>query len=149
MELTNIIFGIILISLMMIGMSTFVLDVNTNYKDTLKISSNGSVSQFYVATAALNEEINKTNATILNPAVSQVVTTNTQDSGIGAALGYLLGAISSLQILLTLPAVALAVINALATFAGIYFPAWLIGLVTLSVVTIMLIGLLYFLMKVR
>ena len=143
MELYKMMFAGLLICLIVGGMSIFFTDIQTNYPNAITSSSNVSASY-----QQLDASVNQMNNITYN-AQQSVLQTNTQDAGIAAALGYLFGAISSLQILAQIPAIIGNFVYVLAAMGGIFIPSFVPTLIIASIVLMALISFIYLLMKVK
>jgi hypothetical protein len=143
MELTNLVFAGLLIVMIVGGMAIMFADVQTNYPNAA--TTNPRINETYTS---LNASVSRMN-TMANQAANSTVNTNTQDTGISGALGYLFGAISSLQILFIIPDIILNFVGTLAGMGSAFIPPYVLPLITVAVSMIAVIGFLFYLMKVK
>ena len=143
MEWTNLIFAGALLFLMFSGMAIFFNDVQSNYPMAAQADPqlNYTVSQMNTSMTQMNTEMNQS--------MVQASTFTTSDNPLTAAFGYLLGAFSAVKTLLVMPAIFMNFISLLGAFAPALVPNFVLSTLIIALTGITLVGLLYYLLKVK
>ena len=141
MEWTNLVFAGLLFMVMLSGMSIFFVDVQTNYPETANTQINGTM-------ANLTESVTEFN-TVISSSTVQASTYTSSDNPLTAALGYLFGSFTALGTLLQIPSIFLNFIAVINAFGAPFIPIFVVNSIIVAVNMVVLIGVLYYLLKVK
>lgn len=147
MEWTNLfIFGTLLAVVFFSGMAIVLADVTNNYP---VFAANSPQLQNLTQSVNLTSSVVSLNTGLINSTgAAQQFTTS--DSPLAVAFGYLLGAFQSVvNMVITLPQIFLNIITVLGTTMGIFFPSFLSAPIIVAALAVMLLGVLYYWLKVH
>lgn len=140
MEFTNLLFAVLIAALFSMGISVFISDAKVYYPALN--NSNSTIGSLNDSFAELNTNISM--------ATNQSVATNPDDTGFGAAFGYLFGAFNSVTTLVgVIPHAFSNTITVISGSMGIALFSPIIPLIYTAIAATVLIGILYYLMKVK
>jgi hypothetical protein len=142
MELTNLMFAVLIAFVFVSGTFVFYADMQSHYPNLANADP---------GLANLSASMNQTSSmldTMTNQTLTQSV--NTQNLNIGAIFGYVTGAINALTTLLMAPNIFLNTINAFGGTVGFpLIPGFVLQAVSAAIYIVALIGILFYLLKVR
>ncbi len=143
MDLTNYIFVAVLAFVFVSGIFLMYANMHEQYgfsSPTIEHNLNQTLinQQFYY--------MNETASSAFSAAVPS--STSPQDA-IAALWGYVAGGINALILLASIPSIVLKLINAMMMAGGVFIPTFFVHAMIVAVYGTALIGLLYFLLKVK
>jgi hypothetical protein len=142
MEFTNILFTVLIGFVFVTGMFIFYADMQTHYPNLA--AADPGLSN-------LSAQMNQTSI-LLDSMTNQTLTqsVNTQNLNLGAIFGYVTGAINALTTLLLAPNLFLNMINAFGGALGFpLIPSFVLQAIGAAVYIVALIGILFYLLKVK
>lgn len=137
MEFTNLLLATIIIGLVLTGTGVFIGELQTNYSNV----QNANLPNFTTVNTQLNNNLTKS--------LNQSLTYRPGDQTFALAFGYLFGGFNALQTLASTPGILIGIMGQFSSYLGIYYPAWLDVYVQLTLSAFIIIGILYYLFKVR
>jgi hypothetical protein len=142
MEYTNFMFVVALVFLFMSGAFMYWGDMSTRYSYTPTFTSAFNQSLINESFSSMYE--------LTNSSYTQAGTsTGASDTFWGAAMGYVSGALSALKTMIAIPNIMMKMTSAVQQGLGIFLPSYFTGVLIFGIWAVALIGVLYYLLKVK
>lgn len=139
MEFTNLIFATLLVGVFFTGGVLYWNDVQSNYPAA------ANSSPYAANMTSISANLNAT----IGSATQEVLTTSGSDDPVGVLLGFFRGSFNALGQMMTIPSIFLDSVRIMMESMGLFMPSFLLPFIIMAVLTVVLIGLLYYWTKVR
>lgn len=144
MEFTNLMFAVLLLMIFTTGIFTFFLGVQENYP-----SAASANPRFMELAETVNQSYIIMNANVTS-AITNARQFQNSDNSFAAAFGYIFGALQAVgQLVVGMPIFFLQVTEKVADIGSPFIPSWLPNIVITGISVVVIIGLLYYLLKVK